>query len=235
MIVGEQKPFEEIWAMVARHKRVLVAGCGTCMTVCFAGGEKEVGALASMLRMRAKTENHPVEILETTIKRQCDPEFLAELAPLVAKVDAVLSIGCGAGIQFIAERYPSPVLPGINTRFIGVTPEHGEWVERCAACGDCVLDRTGGVCPVARCAKRIHNGPCGGSHGGKCEVEGDRACAWQLIVDRLKALGKIDAFDEITPPRDWRKHRDGGQRKVVREDLRDPAKAPAAKAPAAKG
>jgi ferredoxin len=234
MIVGEQKPFEEIWAMVSRHGRVLVAGCGTCMTVCFAGGEKEVGVLASMLRMRAKTASHRVEILEATIKRQCDPEFLSELEPLVAEVDAVLSIGCGAGIQFIAERWPKPALPGMNTRFIGVTPEHGEWVERCAACGDCVLDWTGGVCPVARCAKRIHNGPCGGSHGGQCEVAGERPCAWALIVERLKLLGKLDTFAEYTPPRDWRTHRDGGQRKVVREDLKDPTKSPAAKVPEVK-
>jgi len=230
MIVGEQKPFEEIWAMVSRYRRVLVAGCGTCMTVCFAGGEKEVGVLASMLRMRAQKEGKTLEIVEATIKRQCDTEFIDELAKPAGGVDAILSIGCGAGIQFVAERLSKkPVLPGVNTRFIGVTPEHGEWSERCAACGDCVLDRTGGVCPVARCAKRLSNGPCGGSHGGKCEVAGERDCGWALIVQRLQALDRMAQFEEIAPLRDWRTHRDGGQRKVVRDDLKDPTKTPAAK------
>lgn len=222
MIVAEQKPFEEIVRLVSPHRKVLVAGCGTCVSVCFAGGEKEAGILASMLRLHAQKNNLPLEVVEGTVKRQCDPEFLAELAAKVEGVDAVVSVACGAGIQFFAERYPRKlVLPGVNTKFIGVTLEQGEWSERCAACGDCVLDRTGGVCPVARCAKRIHNGPCGGSRDGKCEVSKDKDCAWALIVERLKVLGQIDRYDEVLPPRDWRTHRDGGPRKVVREDLKE--------------
>lgn len=232
MIVGEQKPFDEIRRMISGRAAVLVAGCGTCMSVCFAGGEKEVGILASMLRMHARKEGKELDVREATIKRQCDAEFIDELAPKVEGVDAVLSIGCGAGIQYLAERFPGkPVLPGVNTRFIGITREQGEWLERCAACGDCVLDRTAGVCPVARCAKRIHNGPCGGSHGGKCEVAGERDCAWALIVRRLEALGRMADYDDIVPPRDWRANRDGGQRKSEREDLKEPGPG----APAHKG
>jgi ferredoxin len=222
MNVGEQKPFEEIVRMIAPHQRILVAGCGTCVSVCFAGGEKEAGVLASMLRLHAQKEGRPLEVLEQTVKRQCDTEFLDELAAKVDQVDAVLSIACGAGIQFTAERFPKKlVLPGLNTTFIGVTLEQGVWAERCAMCGDCILDRTGGVCPVARCAKRLHNGPCGGSSGGKCEIGKDRDCGWALIVERLKALGQLDRFVDIIPPRNWTTSRDGGQRKIVREDLRE--------------
>jgi ferredoxin len=222
MIVGEQKPFEEIIRMLEGRKRLLVAGCGTCVSVCFAGGEKEAGVLASLLRLQAQKEGRALEVLEQTVKRQCDTEFLDEMAAKVESVDAVLSIACGCGIQFMAERFPKkPILPGLNTRFIGVTLEQGVWSERCAMCGDCLLDRTGGICPVARCAKRLHNGPCGGSSGGKCEVGKDRDCGWALIVERLKNLGQLDKYVEILPPRDWRTSRDGGQRSVVREDLKE--------------
>ncbi|MBI5499647.1 MAG: methylenetetrahydrofolate reductase C-terminal domain-containing protein [Deltaproteobacteria bacterium] len=222
MIVGEQKPFEQIVKLIERYRRVLVAGCGTCVSVCFAGGEKEAGILASMLRLEAQKNGRPLEVLEQTVKRQCDMEFLEEMTTKVGQVDAVLSIACGCGIQFMAERFQDKIiLPGLNTKFIGVTLEQGEWAERCAMCGDCILDRTGGVCPVARCAKRLHNGPCGGSSGGKCEVGKDRDCGWALIVQRLQKLGELERYAEIIPPRNWTTSRDGGQRKVVREDLKE--------------
>jgi len=54
MIVAEQKSIAEIVKLLGNAKRVLVVGCGTCGTVCFAGGEKEVGILASALRSMSK-------------------------------------------------------------------------------------------------------------------------------------------------------------------------------------
>jgi hypothetical protein len=96
----------------------------------------------------------------------------------------------------------------------------GEFVERCQACGDCILDLTGGVCPVARCAKSLMNGPCGGSQNGKCEVNPETPCAWQLIYDRLAKLGQLERMMEIMPAKDWSTSRDGGLRKIIREDLK---------------
>ena len=93
------------------------------------------------------------------------------------------------------------------------------WAERCAGCGDCVLGYTGGICPVARCSKRIFNGPCGGSTKGKCEISPDVDCAWQLIWDRLKELGQTELYSKIMAPKDWRTARDGGPRRIVREDM----------------
>ena len=96
---------------------------------------------------------------------------------------------------------------------MGLPAEHGEWVERCAACGNCLLGLTGGICPIARCSKQLLNGPCGGSSHGKCEITcGDSQpdCAWQLIYDKLKAQGRLHLIMEITPPKDWRTSRDGG-------------------------
>ncbi len=221
MIVGEQKPLEEIRGMVQGYKKILIVGCGTCVTVCFAGGEKEVGILASALRMKSKLEGQEVVIEEATVQRQCEWEYLDEIRKEVDSHDLILSLGCGIGVQAIAERFPTArVVPGLNTRFLGLPEEQGVWAERCVACGDCILDRTAGVCPLARCAKGLLNGPCGGSQGGRCEVDPEVDCAWQLIYERLQARGELDTLEEIIPARDWSPSRHGGPRKVVREELR---------------
>ena len=223
MIVAEQKPLDEIKDLLGEARRVLIVGCGTCVTVCFAGGEKEAGILGSLLRMSAKMESCPKEVSEVTVQRQCEWEYLDAIRDRVAEADIVLSLGCGVGVQALAERYPAAVVvPGLNTKFMGLPLEQGVWAERCAACGQCLLGLTGGICPIARCAKQLLNGPCGGSSRGKCEVNPDIDCAWQLIYDKLKAQGRLHLLMEITPPKDWRTSRDGGPRKIVREDLRLP-------------
>ncbi|MCL5075473.1 MAG: methylenetetrahydrofolate reductase C-terminal domain-containing protein [Chloroflexi bacterium] len=221
MIVAEQKPFEEIEEMLADYRRILVVGCGACVTVCAAGGEKEVGILSSALRIAAKAKGLEIEIVEKTIVRQCEPEYVEGLREYLADVDVVLSLGCGVGVQHLAEAYPKiRVLPGLNTGFMGGTREHGVWAEACAGCGNCILAETGGICPIARCSKSLLNGPCGGSHNGKCEISDEVDCAWQLIYDHLQALGLTSRLVEIRPTKDWATARDGGPRKVVREDLR---------------
>lgn len=221
MIVAEQKALEQIQEMIAPYGNVLVVGCGTCVTVCFAGGEKEVGILASTLRMAGKVNGADRRIEEATILRQCEWEYIEPLKQRVPEFDAVLSLGCGVGVQAIAEVFPTvPVLPGLNTSFMGLPVEPGVWAERCAGCGNCLLDKYGGICPIARCSKSIMNGPCGGSSKGKCEIDSSVDCGWQLVYDRLKARGELWRLEEIVEPKDWRTSRDGGPRKIVREDLR---------------
>jgi len=223
MIVAEQKPLEEIKSMIADARRVLIVGCGTCVTVCFAGGEKEVGILASALRMATRLDGDEKEILEATVQRQCEYEYNEAVADLVDQVDIVVSLACGIGVQTMNEQFPHKLtVPGLNTTFLGMPVEQGVWVERCQACGNCVLGITGGICPIARCSKSLLNGPCGGSQNGKCEVNPDIECAWQLIYDRMAALGKLDLLLQptINPMKDWSTSRDGGPRKIVREDLR---------------
>lgn len=221
MIVAEQKSLDEIKTMLAPYQKVLIVGCGTCVTVCFAGGEKEVAILASALRMATALEGNPKEILEATVQRQCEYEYNDAIAEKLKEVDAVLSLACGIGVQTMNEQFPEMLtLPGLNTTFLGQPTEQGVWVERCQACGNCVLGTTGGICPIARCSKSLLNGPCGGSQNGKCEVDPDIPCAWQEIYDRLKALGRLDALLEVAESKDWRTSRDGGPRKIVREDLR---------------
>ncbi len=237
MIVAERKPLDEVEGFVHPYKKVLVAGCGGCATVCFAGGEAEVKTVASALRIAARRlighesfDSAPGEhglaqqVLEGCVTRQCEPEFVDALSKRVVEegIDAVLSLACGVGVNFLAERLGDvPVFPGINTKFFGATAEPGVWVELCAGCGNCVLHLTGGICPVARCSKSILNGPCGGSKGGKCEISPDVDCAWALIVERMKRLGTLDRLLDVTPPRDWSTSLHGGPRRIVREDLRE--------------
>jgi len=206
--------------MVKGYKRVLVVGCGGCVTVCLTGGEKEVGILSSALRMLAGKEGAGIEFTEATIERECEKEWVNKLSPEIEKSDAILSTACGAGVQLFAELFPKKaVYPAVNTKFIGVPEQQGIWTERCQSCGNCILHLTGGICPIARCSKSLLNGPCGGSHDGKCEVDLETPCAWQLIYDRLKSLNQLSLIERITPPKDWSTSRDGGWRKLVRKDL----------------
>lgn len=221
MIVAEQKPIPEILEMVKGFKKILVLGCGTCVAVCFAGGAKEVEILSSLIRMDRKKNGDDVEIVERTLERQCDPEYLDQLSDSIDQYDAVLSMACGVGVNFIADRHRETiVLPALNTTFMGVTEEHGVWSERCAGCGNCILDRTGGLCPVARCSKGLFNGPCGGSIDGKCEISPKVPCVWQQIIDRMTTLNQLDKLDEVLPFKDWRTSPHGGPRQIVREDLK---------------
>jgi len=221
MIVAEQKSLEELKTLVSGAQKVLVVGCGTCVTVCFAGGAREAAIAASSLRMASKLEGNPLDVTDVTVQRQCEWEYLDQIAEQVKDADIVLSLGCGVGVQAIAEHFNQTwVVPGLNTKFMGLPTEQGVWAERCAACGDCVLGLTGGICPIARCSKSLLNGPCGGSEDGHCEINPEIPCAWQLIYDRLNSLGKLNVLLEIQPPKNWRASRDGGPRKIVREDLR---------------
>lgn len=221
MIVADQKPLQEIAESINGAKNVLVVGCGGCVTVCLSGGQNETEVLASALRLQQGVKGSSANITAMTLERQCDREYLEKLAEAVEKVDCIVSLACGVGVQFVAEFYPDKyVVPAQNTKFIGGTKEHGVWEERCGLCGECILASTGGICPVIRCSKSILNGPCGGSQGGKCEISKDTPCGWQLIYDRLKGQDRLNLLFEIHPVKDWSKSRDGGPRKSVREDVR---------------
>lgn len=225
MITAERKPFDEILRLVEGKKKILVAGCDTCVAICMTGGEKEAEVLASELRMKADLDGRDIEVRHTAAIRQCEWEYLDMIAEQVEWADVVLSLACGIGIQSMAEKFaPKIVMPGVNTNMLGMPQEHAVWLERCAACGDCVLGETAGICPVVRCSKSLMNGPCGGSHDGLCEVktpEGeDIECAWHLIWERLKAQGREDLMIKNNAPKDWSKSSSGGPRKMVREEAK---------------
>lgn len=206
MIIAKQKPLGEIREMLEGYEDILVLGCGTCVAICMAGGDKEVGVLAASLRMADKMSGKNRVFREHTVERQCEWEFLDEITANVRQVNAVLSLGCGIGVQAVAERFPEiPVLPGLDTLFMGMPMEEGIWAERCSGCGNCILDQTGGICPITRCSKGLVNGPCGGYRDGKCEVDPTRDCAWIQIYERLKNVGRLDMLYIPQPLKDHSK------------------------------
>jgi len=220
MIIAEQKNIDEIIRSVEPFSSVAVAGCGGCVTVCLSGGEKEANSIADILRLSVKDRGREVSITTTTPSRQCDMEFLDICEKDLENVDCILSMACGAGVQFMAEKFPDKVVvPGLNTSFIGVNRDLGYWTEMCQGCGNCVLEKTGGICPVARCSKSHFNGPCGGSGDGKCEIDKEVECGWQLIYERMKRIDQLDKLFELEEIKDWRTSRDGGPRSMRRDDV----------------
>jgi ferredoxin len=231
MIVAERKPLDEVKQLISGRKKVLVLGCGGCVTVCVTGGEKQVELLASQLRMGLKDEG--VDIAEKTITRQCDREFIEEIKGDVAASDAVLSMACGAGVQLLAESCPDArIVPAMNTTFMGANIAPGVWSENCRGCGDCRLADTAGICPIARCSKSLVNGACGGTNKGKCEVSEETDCGWYLIYKRLKEIDRIDELKTMRPPVDWSTTSSGTPRRMVLEELTEQ---PAAEEGQAKG
>lgn len=220
MIVARQKKADEIIAMLGDElDSLFIVGCGTCVTVSMAGGEREVNSLAELLRLYFKNKKLSIQINTAVIKRQCDNEFIDEIEDEIKNNELVLSMGCGVGVQQLVERHPEKViLPGLDTSFYGATTGVGEWSERCIGCGNCILNKYMGICPIARCSKRLLNGPCGGSQDGKCEVDPEIDCGWELIYTRAVTLGQLNNFIGYEPPKDWQTYRDGGPRKLINSE-----------------
>jgi ferredoxin len=214
--VTKQKPLEEILPSLGKSKKVYLIGCGTCATICHTGGKAEVLAMKEKLEAEGKKVTGWM-----VIPTACDEltrEALAENAEAVEQADAILVMSCAFGVQTVSMYSEKPVYPALNTLFVGKEETPGHFIEVCMQCGNCILATTAGICPLVRCAKSLLNGPCGGSVDGKCEVSPDTPCAWQLIYDRLEALGQLDKMEEIVPVRDWSTSTSGGPRRFVLSD-----------------
>jgi len=142
-------------------------------------------------------------------------DALRESAKDIEAADSILAMTCAFGVQTITLYTNKPVYPALNTLFVGKEETPGHFIEVCMQCGNCILAKTVGICPLVRCAKSLLNGPCGGSVKGRCEISPDIPCAWQMIYDRLAALGQLDKLEEILPPRDWSTSREGGPRRIT--------------------
>jgi ferredoxin len=220
MIVADRKPINELLDMIEDCNKILILGCKGCVTVCNVGGTKEVGILASTLKIARNKAGKTLEVVEETLERQCDPEYIQQVKDMVNDYDAVISMACGVGPQFLSEAYPKQrFFPAVNTTFFGGAVQHGIWAERCAGCGTCIIHNYDGMCPIARCSKSLLNGPCGGSTDGRCEISKEVECIWDLIVTKKMDQGRLEELTKQKPVKDWRTARDGGPRKSVREEL----------------
>jgi ferredoxin len=221
MIIAKRKPVNEIADMVAPYKKVTVVGCRSCVAICLAGGEKEVKMLISALKVKNRKEGRKQEFDGLVVERQCEKEWIKEVEERILDSDLVLSMACSLGAQTIGDMYPEKIVfPALNTGMFGVPEEQGVWSEKCVGCGNCIIHTTGGICPIARCAKSMLNGPCGGSSNGHCEVNLDIDCAWYEIHERLKLQKRLDLIEKVNPPKDWSTAHYGGRRIYTREDAK---------------
>lgn len=202
MLISKQKPLEEILSYLEGDKSVFVVGCKGCAEGWASGGEKQVEGMKATLQEKGKTVTGSVVIdmlCDATLTRLKLRAYRKE----IAAADSILVLTDGSGVQTVAEVIDKVVHPACNTLSSGGA--HAEWKEseRCLECGDCVLEFTGGLCPIARCSKLLLNGPCGGSQGGKCEVDASIPCVWQQIVDHLAKLGRLDKLEMLVAPKNW--------------------------------
>lgn len=201
MIVGSAKPISEISTLVKDKRKILIICCGGCATFHEYGGKKEAEYLKSELEKIGKIAD------VIFVSRECSHEILSRSLPVneLNNYDAVISLGCGVGTQVLAELTDVFVVPGVNTKFMGIGTSEKRFLEKCIGCGDCILHETGGICPLTLCAKGLLNGPCGGYSNGKCEVGGwKRNCAWVIIYERLKSRGELHFFNKFREPRNYK-------------------------------
>ncbi len=203
MIITKNKPYKHILESLKNSKRIFIIGCAQCATVCKTGGEEEVGAMAKKLKAEGK---------EITGKAILDPachlvkvkQLFQKEKEALKKTDAVLSLACGDGTQSIRDGIRvERVHPGLDSLFLGEVERGGHFSQKCVLCGECIIDKTGGICPLTVCAKGLLNGPCGGSKNGKCETDKERDCGWILIYKRLKELNCLDDMKRIVKPFDY--------------------------------
>ena len=211
--VTEQKSLDEILQKLGDSKSVYLIGCGTCATMLHTGGKSEVLGMKDKLEAEGKKVTGWMVI--PTACDQLTREALIESARDIKAADSILVMSCAFGVQTVSfYTDDKPVYPALNTLFIGKEEKPGYFVEVCMQCGDCVLANTAGICPLVRCAKSLLNGPCGGSVEGKCEIDPNTPCGWQLIYDRLAALGELDKLEDIEPIKDWGTSISGGPRTI---------------------
>lgn len=197
-----ERIIEDLHSVGAR--RVFVVGCGECATAARTGGEEEVAALARWLAEHGFEPAGGV-VPDVTCHRPGSASALRKHRDVLDASDAVVVLACGAGTQAVADVVDLPVFPGLESSFLGMATRNGEFEERCQMCGDCVLDVTGGICPVTACPKGLLNGPCGAMWEGMCEALGDQECVHVRIRERLAAQGRDAA--SVLPPKDWSKKR----------------------------
>ena len=199
--ITKQKPFEEVQQLLEKFDRVYVIGCGTCATMTKTGGVEQVQEMRERLQELGKLVTGSIviptacdDMTETAVKENDGP---------IQNANCILVMSCAMGVHRVSLYIGKPVLPALDTLFIGMEDSPGDFHEVCAQCGQCILGQTAGICPLTACHKGLLNGPCGGTNNGKCEVDKNRDCAWTLIYNRLEEQGRLDLMRKYQPPKDF--------------------------------
>jgi hypothetical protein len=196
-LITTQKSLEEIEQQLEGLGRVYIVGCGTCTTMTRTGGREEA------LNMKERLQGLGKMVTGwTVIPTACDEMTevsVRENNEAIQNANCILVMTCALGVQKVGSYLTKPVIPALDTLFIGLEDSPGNFHEVCAQCGHCVIGWTAGICPITACHKHLLNGPCGGTNKGKCEVDKEKDCAWTLIYQRLKEQGRLDLMRKYQP------------------------------------
>jgi len=199
--ITKQKPIEEVQQLLDKLDRVFVIGCGTCATMTRTGGVEQVQEMKERLQESGKLVTGTI-VIPTACDEMTEAALKDNDGPLQS-ANCVLVMSCALGVHRVSLYIGKPVIPALDTLFIGMEDSPGDFHEVCAQCGQCVIGMTAGICPLTACHKGLLNGPCGGTNDGKCEVDINKDCAWTLIYNRLKEQGRLDLMKQYQPPKDF--------------------------------
>lgn len=203
MIISRNKPYHIIKKSLEGEGRIFIIGCGLCATQCQSGGEEQVSQMKGCLANDGKVITGTL-MIEAVCHVLNTKKELSKRREEVRETDGILVMSCGAGVQSVRINAPDKnVHPANDTLFLGNIYRIGQFHEHCSLCGECLLDKTGGICPLTRCSKGILNGPCGGMDKGRCEMNKERDCAWVLIYDQLEKEGRLDKIKAIFEPKNF--------------------------------
>ena len=207
MIITKKRNLKDLMENIKNYRSFFLLGCSECATLCGTGGEPEIKAMKESLESTGKkvtgsfVAKTGCQVLGTKVE-------LKPLKDAIAESDCILVMSCGAGTQTAVELFEDkPVYPTNDSLFLGNMTRMQMFDERCSLCGKCIIDKTGGICPITACPKGLLNGPCGGTNDGKCEVSTDTECAWVRIYNRLKRIDKLEDIKNTVEPKDWSAHK----------------------------
>lgn len=199
--ITRQKDFESVKTILEPFDRVFIFGCGTCTTMTHTGGVDEVARMSAQLQELAKLVTGTAVI--PTACDEVTEAVMQDHGQEIENSSCVLVMSCALGVQKIASCLDKPVIPAVDTLFIGVEETPGTFKEACDQCGQCIIGETAGICPITACHKGLVNGPCGGTNNGKCEVDKERDCAFTLIYNRLKMQGREGLMRKYHEPKNY--------------------------------
>ena len=204
MIISRKRNFQELLENIKNYKSFFLIGCSECASLCGTGSEKEVKELAETLKAEGKEVTGGI-VAKTGCQVLGTKKELKVYKDEVNNADCILVMSCGAGTQTAVELFEDkPVYATNDSLFLGNMTRFQVFDERCSMCGKCILDKTGGICPITTCPKGLLNGPCGGMKDGHCEVSPEIPCAWVRIYERMKKLDKLEELTgSVLDARDW--------------------------------
>ena len=202
MIITKSKNINTILNQI-NQESVFIIGCSECATICKTGGENEIFKLEKLLTKQGINVIGSV-ILEPACHKLNDKRILNKYKKELKDIKQIITLSCGNGAQTISDIFEDKeVISGTDTIFLGQIKHINEFEKKCNLCGNCIIDKYDGLCPITRCPKNMLNGPCGGSIEGKCEIDNNMDCIWHLIYKKFKKKNRLKELKEINEPFNW--------------------------------